>query len=293
MAILIPETCGARTQGLARKGPPVSGGGAGTGAGGGRARAAMAGLASLFRSRQGRGQAAEFPPLAPQETFTAVGDIHGRYDLLMRLIDKIGAGQGGGRLVFLGDYIDRGEEGGRVLETLFWLQQNAPGTVCLRGNHEEMLLAFLTDPLRHGPAWQQHGGRQTLACYGVAPVHASAPEAEWLAARDSLRGRLGAELTGWLQSLPALWQSGNVAAVHAAADPARPVGAQDERDLVWGHPNFLKLPRHDGTWVIHGHTIVGEVAADDGRIGVDTGAFATGKLSAITVSQGRFETFAA
>lgn len=254
----------------------------------GKPAAAMVSMFTRLKNRLGGQQAAEFPPLAPAEDFTAVGDIHGRYDLLMRLMDRIGTGQGGGRLVFLGDYVDRGEDSAGVLQALFWLQENAPGTICLRGNHEDMLLGFLADPLRQGPAWQQHGGRQTLACYGIAPVHAGAPEEDWFAARDSLQSKMGSALIDWLRQLPALWQTGNVAVVHAAANPSKPITEQDEQDLIWGHPDFLRVPRRDGTWIIHGHTIVEEVVASRGRIGVDTGAFATGRLSAVIVTAGNF-----
>lgn len=255
--------------------------------------ATMPSMFTRFRNKLGRHRAAEFSPLAPEEAFTAVGDIHGRYDLLMRLMDRIGAGQGAGRLVFLGDYVDRGEDSAQVLQALFWLQENAPGTVCLRGNHEDMVLSFLEDPLHHGPAWQQHGGRQTLACYGIAPVSPGAPHTDWLAARDSLQGKMGPRLIDWLRNLPAIWQSGNVAVVHAAADPARPIGAQEDQDLIWGHRDFLQVPRRDGTWIIHGHTIVQEVVANQGRIGVDTGAFATGRLSAVAVAEGEFKVLTA
>lgn len=248
----------------------------------------MRGIFSRFRNPLSRQSALTFPPLAPEEEFTAVGDIHGRYDLMQRLMDHLARRSNLRRLVFLGDYIDRGEQSAEVLKGLHWLSSNSGGVICLRGNHEDMLLGFLEDPLRHGPAWLQHGGRQTLLSFGVAPAYSGAPEADWLAARNSLQSKMGADLIAWLRALPVIWQSGNVATVHAGADPSRPMDAQNDQDLIWGHPNFLRMPRRDGVWVLHGHTIVEDVAADQGRIGVDTGAFATGRLSAVTVTSGGY-----
>lgn len=248
----------------------------------------MPGLFSRLKNRFGGKPVVEFPPLAPDENFTAVGDIHGRYDLMLRLMDRLAERSDLCRLVFLGDYIDRGEQSAEVLKGLHWLDKNVRGVICLRGNHEDMLLGFLEDPLRHGPTWLQYGGRQTLLSFGVAPVHPGVPEIEWLDARESLQNKMGVEQIDWLRGLPAIWQSGNVAAVHAGAAPERALDEQDAQDLIWGHPDFLKQPRRDGIWVIHGHTIVEEVVAGEGRIGVDTGAFATGRLSAVTVTSAGF-----
>jgi len=230
-----------------------------------------------------------FPPLAPEEDFIAVGDIHGRYDLMLRLMERLADRPHFSRLVFLGDYIDRGEESRQALEALHWIQKNTEDVLCLRGNHEDMLLNFLEDPIGLGPVWLQHGGRQTLASYGIVPIYPDAPKEDWVAARDRLRGKMGDGLIGWIRALPTLWQTGNVVLVHAGADPSRPMGAQDEQDLIWGHRDFLRLPRRDGLWVIHGHTIVEKVSAYQGRIGTDTGAFATGRLSAVSVTTGAFE----
>lgn len=253
------------------------------------------GMVSRFWRRIGGKPVEEvaFPPVSPDEDFIAVGDIHGRYDLMQRLLARLSEHRELDRLVFLGDYIDRGEQSAEVLKGLHWLDGRSGRAVCLRGNHEEMLLAFLEDPLAKGPDWLRHGGRQTLQSFGVFPVPPSAPAADWLAARDSLARAMGADMIGWLQQLPVIWQTGNIVAVHAGLDPAKPVAAQSESDLVWGHPEFLQTPRQDGVWVIHGHTIVDQVIPGKGRIGVDTGAFATGKLSAVVVGRGVLEVFEA
>ncbi|WP_368075973.1 metallophosphoesterase family protein [Leisingera sp. NJS204] len=253
----------------------------------------MQGFFSRFRTTANRRKAAELAALAPAEDFVAVGDIHGCYDLMGRLLDRIALRPECGRLVFLGDYIDRGENSAQVLQALHGLQVSNPEAVCLRGNHEDMLLGFLDDPLGEGPGWLRHGGRQTLASFGIAAVHAGMPDLNWIAARDSLQNRMGAGLISWIRTLPAYWQTGNVAAVHAGADPARPLEAQEDYHLAWGHGSFGRVPRQDGVWIVHGHTIAEEVRAEGGRICVDTGAFATGKLSAVAVRNDGFEVLTA
>jgi serine/threonine protein phosphatase 1 len=161
--------------------------------------------------------------------------------------------------------------------------------ICLRGNHEDMLLSFLEQPEVHGPTWLPHGGRQTLASYGVPQVHLGSSEDDWIVAGNILRSQMGEGLIAWLSALPASWQSGNIAAVHAGADPDLPMELQDESCLLWGHQDFLERPREDGMWVVHGHTIVDRAFSDHGRIAVDTGAYATGRLSAAAIAQGKLE----
>lgn len=241
-------------------------------------------IGAVLRSLLGTGRSAPFPPLSPEEPLIAIGDIHGRYDLMLRLFDKMAQRPEVSRMVFLGDYVDRGENSAEVLKALHWLQINTEGVICLRGNHEEMLLSVLHDPVRHGSGWLQHGGRQTLASYGIYPPSPDAAEADWLAMQERLQACMGADLITWLSGLPAIWQSGNVALVHAGADPARPMTEQEEADLVWGHRNFLRHPRQDGVWVIHGHTITEQIIPTQGRLGIDTGAFATGRLSAAFIN---------
>jgi len=160
--------------------------------------------------------------------------------------------------------------------------------IFLKGNHEQMLLDFLDDPMTNGAFWMRHGGLQTCASYGVAPPSGSASEAEWYEARDRLQERLG-EAENWLRELPLMWQNGNVAVVHAAADPHLPMTAQNEHTLLWGHPEFGSVSRDDGIWVAFGHVITDSPVAGLGLIPTDTGAYATGVLSAACVSSGNVE----
>lgn len=226
-------------------------------------------------------------PLAPDRPFVAVGDIHGRADLLEALLARI-RDQAGARvpLVFLGDYIDRGEGSAAVLAHLQALQRGGWGAevVCLSGNHEAMMLDFLDAPETGGPLWLHNGGAQTLASFGVYPP-GRAPDA-LRAARDDLRTALPPGTEAWLRALPLHWRSGNVFAAHAGADPNTPLDQQDAAHLLWGHPEFERTPRTDGIWVAHGHTIRDTATAHEGRIGLDTGAYATNRLSAALIAEG-------
>jgi len=148
-----------------------------------------------------------------------------------------------------------------------------------------MLLKFLEDPAGSGPRWLQYGGLQTLASFGVGASIRNT-DAALETARNELAEAMGAPLLTWLRTLPTLWQTGNVAVVHAGADPAQPLEAQPPRVLKWGHREFDRQPRQDGVWVLHGHTIVARPEAANGRIAIDTGGYATGRLSAAYVSPG-------
>lgn len=225
-------------------------------------------------------------PMAPRRPIAVIGDIHGRLDCLNALLDKLANHAVDATWIFVGDFIDRGDHSAEVLDRLFNLMQQRPEVVCLLGNHEEMLLWFLEDPAKHGPAWLRYGGLQTLASFGV-PIPATGPQSHNLReVRDLLLAALPMAQLNWLQSLPRYWQSGNVAAVHAGADPTRPLDRQSGSTLTWGHQSFGHLPRQDGIWVIHGHTTVTYPVERNGVISIDTGAYATGKLTAALVENG-------
>lgn len=211
--------------------------------------------------------------LATDEAVCLVGDIHGRADLLTRLLSLRQQHFPQTRLIVLGDMIDRGDDSAEVLRLL----QAEPEAVCLMGNHEDMLLSTLEDPVRHGRSWLSHGGMATLMSYGLRSLPRTAPELVDMA--DALRAAMGSETRRWLQSLPVIWRSGSLVAAHAGLDPALPPEAQETEALLWGHPAFGSVPRHDGLWVAHGHIVVDQAFARHGRLALDTGAYATGRLS--------------
>ncbi|SEW41939.1 serine/threonine protein phosphatase 1 [Cognatiyoonia koreensis] len=219
-----------------------------------------------------------FPPVSADSPFYAIGDIHGSYPLLQDLLKQCDAGL---LRVYVGDYVDRGDESAQVLRHVM-ADQNA---VALIGNHEAMMLGFIDAPDKKGSRWLRYGGLQTLASFGVSGVTESASSAALQTARDALVAAMGEEMISWLRSLPTSYTNGNVAVVHAGADPREPMSLQSANTLMWGHPDFATVARTDGIWVLHGHTIVDDPYAADGRIAIDTGGYATGRLTAAHVSQ--------
>lgn len=248
----------------------------------------MAGLLSFLRRRPVPDP--EFPPLTrPGRPLAIIGDLHGRSDLLDQMMTRIAARDARARVIVVGDMVDRGPDSAGVVRALFGHSTAAPGDViCLMGNHERMLLDFLTDPPRHGPRWLSHGGTETLASFGLSPwtrSSATDPNARLAALAADLRAAMGADLVTWLESLPLCWREEALAITHAGADPARALDAQDPATLLWGHRAFLRQPRRDGVWVAHGHTIVRAAGAEAGRIAVDTGAWRTDRLSAAWIDE--------
>lgn len=222
---------------------------------------------------------AEFGAVAPKHQVAVVGDIHGRVDLLDRMLVKLENAELD-RLVFVGDYVDRGDNSAEVLDRLRHLDETHPEVTCLKGNHEKMLLDFIDRPEERGERWIRNGGLQTLASFGLKNLRDTMSSQNMLRASDEFRSVIPDGLEHWLRTLPLHWHSGNVWVVHAGADPRTEISEQSDRTLLWGHKLFRKTPRSDGLWVVHGHTIVPEVEVAEGVISVDTGAYATGTLSA-------------
>jgi serine/threonine protein phosphatase 1 len=249
--------------------------------------------------RKDRSAASSDPSEAPEDTDCprpeqatyVVGDIHGRADLLALLLGLIDAHIGGTsstdpHLVFVGDYIDHGPESAETLARLRELTRDFPTSVtCLMGNHERMMLDFLTDPVTRGPRWLREGGAATLWNFRIdpEPLQTTGRAEDFREAARRLDAAMPEGLRDWMASLPLSWRSGNLWAVHAGADPAHPMEAQSTRVLLWGHPEFEAVPRADGTWVAHGHTEMDRPLYEDGRIALDTGAWRTGRLTACAI----------
>jgi serine/threonine protein phosphatase 1 len=250
-------------------------------------------LRSLFGRKSADPAAnAAAPDLPRPDTATyVVGDLHGRSDLLELMLELIDAHIGGSgaqdpRLVFVGDYIDHGPDSAGVLARMRELTRDFPDNVtCLMGNHERMLLDFLSDPALRGPRWLREGGAATLTSFRVDAddLQPTAQAEAWTHAAGRLSAALGQDGRDWLEARPLTWSSGNLWVVHAGADPARPMEDQTARVLLWGHPEFDSAPRGDDAWIAHGHVERDAPMAEDGRINVDTGAWSTGRLTAIAV----------
>jgi len=217
----------------------------------------------------------------------AIGDVHGRYDLLCRLIGQISQdlqGSAGGRvpvIVFCGDYVDRGPDSALVLEALLYLQACAAWElILLKGNHEQGLLEFLDAPAAGG-AWLRFGGEATLDSYGVARPD-PAREAALIGARDALLAVMPASHLRLLQGLDLLAVIGDHAFVHAGVAPGTPLLKQRQADLLWIRGEFLQASRPCEKIVVHGHTWTSvEPTLLPHRIGLDTGAYETDVLTAV------------
>jgi serine/threonine protein phosphatase 1 len=215
----------------------------------------------------------------------AVGDIHGRNDLLIRFIngvhrDSEALGERP-RIILLGDYIDRGPASNAVLDTILALKQ---ATWCdvevLIGNHELFLMKFILDVSNAG-AWLQHGGLATLGCYGVAPPKdRSDPEA-----LDELRAelleRVPNEHLELMADAKVYFIAGDYLFVHGGVEPGVPIEEQDPDVMLWIRDEFLQSEKACDYVVVHGHSAKATADNLPWRIGVDTGAYATGILSAV------------
>ncbi|ACG79488.1 diadenosine tetraphosphatase [Phenylobacterium zucineum HLK1] len=228
------------------------------------------------------------------ELVYAVGDVHGCYDEMKALLGRIAAdyaARARGRrpvLIFLGDYVDRGPQSAKVLEALVWLKRRPDLEVrLLKGNHEQAMLAFLDDPEANRP-WLTWGGAETLAAYGVAPPEeAGAAPGAATRARDALLERMPAGHLLLLQRLELMVAVGDYAFVHAGVRPGAPLAQQTEADLLWIRQGFLDAPGPFEKVIVHGHTWLDERPQMlEHRLGLDTGCYRTGVLTALRIDGG-------
>lgn len=242
-------------------------------------------LSKLFRSRTK--VAAPAAPAVPDGTVVwAVGDIHGRLDLLQPLVKAIVAelrASAAARkvVIFLGDYIDRGPDSRGVLLFLASLP-DVEGVEWrfLKGNHEQAMLGFLDDPSA-GRRWCEYGGDSALRSYGLrAPDLAHRPEA-WARVAADLRHKLTERETAFLENLELSLTVGDYFFSHAGARPGISLDRQSPEDLMWIRNAFLDSPAAFEQVVVHGHTPTPRVYADHRRIGTDTKAYDSGVLTAL------------
>ncbi len=226
------------------------------------------------------------PASTPERTrIYAVGDIHGRPDLLDRLHDKILADaetcDADRRvIVYLGDYVDRGPGSYDIVETL--ARRPLPGfqSVHLKGNHEAMFLDFL-DGRDEGDLWLRNGGDATLTSYGAAGSNGLAAQPSEI--RSQLRLQIPDHHLEFFHSLPHMHKEGGYLFAHAGIRPGLSLADQDPHDLIWIRGEFLDSDDDHGFVVVHGHSPARQVLVRQNRIGIDTGAFATGVLTAVVL----------
>lgn len=232
-------------------------------------------------------------PLAPPDTaIYAIGDLHGRLDLLLEMQQRI-ADDADRRaasrrvVVYLGDYVSRGPDSPGVVDRVReWLP---PGfeRVTLKGNHEDLLLRFLGGEVDTGRHWLDYGGLEAMAAYGVSIADWSArDDASVLELRAGLEAALPAAHLDFLRGLQVSHRAGDYFFVHGGVRPGVPLEAQSARDCMWIRKTFLDSELDHGAVVVHGHSISPAPELRHNRIGIDTGAYRSGVLTCLLLEGG-------
>ena len=231
------------------------------------------------------------PHAPPGQRVYAVGDIHGRLDLLDRLLKALRDDNAAAApcdhppaLVFLGDYIDRGLQSAAVIDRLLNEDWAPFQPRFLKGNHEAALLRFLESP-DTGPGWMAFGGAETLHAYGLAAPALPADRTTWEAAAAALSAALPPEHLRFFKALEPCVRYGDYVFVHAGLRPGRALDSQTELDMLTIRDPFLNTRHAFPFTVVHGHTPVDAAEAKHGRIALDTGAYVTGRLSAVRLER--------
>lgn len=241
----------------------------------------------LLRSRRKRLR----PRLPAGVRVYAIGDVHGRADLLEHVFARIDAHIAAHPIshpvqVLVGDYIDRGPSSREVLDSLIG-RARSKQMILLKGNHETLVLEFLRDPSML-QSWGQMGGFETLMSYGLKPsLNADALKQKELAI--ALQAALPRSHLRFLAGLPISFSCGGFFFAHAGVRPGVPLAEQREEDLLWIRGEFLLYEEEFGQVVVHGHTPVREVEIRPNRINIDTGAYATGVLSCLIMQEETFD----
>jgi serine/threonine protein phosphatase 1 len=213
----------------------------------------------------------------------AIGDVHGRDDLLEQMLERILAqhrlkhGHANATIVYLGDYIDRGAKSVQVIDRAM---RGVGGftSVYLKGNHEQLMLDCLdTDDVYVWANWIGNGGIETMASLGLGEEDEGDPIA--------LAKALGSARLQWLDALKLTYQAGPYLFVHAGIVPGRPLAEQKEKDLLWIRDHFLDSEEDHGFIVVHGHTPSFDPELKRNRINVDTGATFYGQLTAVVLGE--------
>ena len=246
-------------------------------------------LSSLFGG--GRSNSASLQPeiFDVEGTVYAVGDIHGELQLLKGLVTRIRADVerdgtlGPKKLIFMGDYVDRGEDSRGVLQFLSELSISNCEIIFLRGNHEQQMIDFVDDPLAK-KRWLDWGGMETLESFDRPTIFATASDGDLIDAAKAFGTALGDLRTFIDEQTRYWWRVGNVVFSHGGMEPALPIDEQRPKTMLWGSQNFMERGGPPGFWHVHGHVIHEEPAIIGNRIAIDTGAYRTGVLTAARIT---------
>ncbi|MDG5749114.1 metallophosphoesterase family protein [Qipengyuania sp. XHP0207] len=238
-------------------------------------------LRQLFKERPAARRVARVPE---GERYYVIGDVHGRLDLFESLIEAIEAddaasGTARSTVILLGDLIDRGPDSRGVIERARdWGKTRSVRYIA--GNHEEMFLDSFDDKemLRH---FVKHGGRETILSYGIKRKRYNELTIKEL--QEHLAELIPAEDREFLAGFEDMIVAGDYVFVHAGLNPKRSLEEQRQTDLRWIRERFLKHSEPFSHVVVHGHTIFEDIERTDHRIGIDTGAFRTGRLTALVL----------
>ena len=222
----------------------------------------------------------------------AVGDVHGCYKELRSLEQKILLDslrfQGRKIIIMLGDYIDRGLQSARVLDHLLAPPPKGFQRICLAGNHEVAMLNYLDGHLSR-ESWLATGGLQTLFSYGIDPARLARLYENSARIDQRIREVIPADHVSFLRGLPIMDRSRKFVFVHAGIRPGVDLAAQADQDLLHIRSDFFEATHLLDRWVVHGHTPVDIPRLEGRRLGIDTAAFQSGRLTAVRIAdkQGR------
>ncbi|MEL7190746.1 MAG: metallophosphoesterase, partial [Pseudomonadota bacterium] len=227
---------------------------------------------------------ARIPRPAKGERIYAIGDVHGRYDLLIELLDQIISHfptlepkPSKLTVLLLGNLIDKGPDAARCIELAKALEEEAKATTLL-GFHEHLLLESLDGKADAQEAWLALGGKKTLENYGIGAPKLSEDPFDFA---ERLEEGIPPEHITFLKSLETSYSSGSYFFAHAGVKPGTAIAKQSREALVSVGEEFTGSDRWHGQVVVHGHTSVEEVEVYENRIAIDTGAYKTGRLSAL------------
>lgn len=215
-----------------------------------------------------------------------VGDVHGRLDLLEALLEMIEADLAHrltrkASLIFVGDLIDRGAHSAQVVERLRTYRHPVIRTFFILGNHEEVLLRILEGEASLIQKWCWFGGRECIASYGADAAEFARLDEE--AALEQVRALVPGDHADFLRSFADSFRFGDYLIVHAGIRPGVEFERQSQEDLRWIRAPFLNFTGDHGFTVVHGHTIVPDVVETENRIAIDTGAYRSGRLTALVI----------